>query len=178
MSWLGRVGRSNLVLAGLLGAALFLAGRRAFVLSDAAPMPARGTVAPDFRAPTLDGANFQLSAHHGEVLLLDFWATWCPPCVASLPVLDQVHAEFAADGFRVVGVNQEPDAVARVRRFLDQRGVRFPSVVDTGTVAARYGVHTFPTSFLLDRAGRVQAVYRGPVGRERLRGDVLRLLSP
>lgn len=154
------------LVACLVGAAL-LAGRRVWEIASGTPPPVPGQSAPVFSAPLLDGGQFHLADTEGKVLLLDFWATWCPPCVASLPHLERIHGQFADRGFSVVGVNQEPGEEARVRAFVAGRGLSFPSVVDHGHVGTRYGVTSLPTTYLVDRKGKVRAVFRGlvPAGR-------------
>lgn len=168
---------SGVIIVLLMLAAFALAGRRIYAVATGPLPPGPGVHAPHFNAPALaDGASVRLDALHGKVVLLDFWATWCPPCVASLPGLQKLHEEFGDQELVVLGVNQEPGAEDGVRTFLRRRGLSFPSVVDSGAVARSYGVYSFPTSFLIDRRGEIRRVYRGPASESRLRGDIEALL--
>lgn len=140
--------------------------------------PTAGQPAPAFRAERLSGGWLALSDLRGQVVLLDFWATWCPPCVASIPHLQHLHETYSGDGLAVVGVNQEPNAREPVRQFLRRRGLSFPNVADAGRgVARRYGVYTYPTTVLVDRHGRIARRYRGTVSAARLERDVRDLLA-
>lgn len=112
-------------------------------------------------APELDLAAWynqadapSLAALRGQVVLLDFWGTWCPPCVASLPRVQALHEAFAARGLAVLGVHTSM-ASEKLAAFLQERGVTFPVVVDTDRTAERFGVTSYPTYFLLDRQGKM-----------------------
>lgn len=161
----------------MAGAFLVVAGRLWDVATGpSAPPP--GSPAPSFTATTLEGESFELEAHRGQVLLLDFWASWCGPCVRSMPGLDSMHRQLSDRGFRVVGINQEPDSRDAIRRWVRERGLAFEHVVDEGQAIARaYAVYTYPTSVLIDRRGRIVQRYRGAVSPERIREDVLSVLD-
>lgn len=169
---------SGFGLAVLMAAAFLVVSGR-FVAIALGPKPAApGEAAPPFSGQAVAGGALELADFDGRVVLVDFWATWCPPCVASLPHLEELHQAHRNEGFLVLGVNQEPNAPEHVRAFLSRRGITFPSVFDVGgAIAAQYGVHTFPTSFLVDRTGRIVRAYRGVPGIDRVRTDVLRVLS-
>ncbi len=134
-------------------------------------------MAPRFSVPGLEAGEHTLAALRGRVVLLDFWATWCPPCVASMPALDRLHAKLEPAGLTVLALNQEPGDEARVRAFAARRGLSLPIGVDPGEVAAAYGVHGLPTSFLIDRAGRIRGSYRGIVSEARLEEAISGLLD-
>jgi thiol-disulfide isomerase/thioredoxin len=112
-------------------------------------------------APDLDFAAWHnqadapsLAALRGQVVLLDFWGTWCPPCVASMPRVQALHEAFAARGLAVLGVHTRM-ASETVAAFLQERGITFPVVVDTDRTAERFAVTSYPTYFLLDRQGKL-----------------------
>lgn len=174
----GRDRWAGATLAVLLLLSVALAGQRLWRVASAPPPPATGAPAPEFSVTTLDGAQLGLADLKGQVVLLDFWATWCPPCVASLPALGRLHEQFADRGFSVLGVNQEPEAVARVRGFVTARDLRFPVVVDPGEISEMYGVHTLPTSFLVDQDGVIRGAWRGLVSESRLEAAIEALLEP
>lgn len=164
----GRDRVTGAIIALALLAAAALSARRLYSVASGPTPPASGEVAPEFTAQTLDGAGFSSAALAGDVVLLDFWATWCPPCVASLPALDRIQDRFSDQGFTVLGVNQEPQSIARTRAFVASRELGFPMVVDPGYVAGSYGVHSLPTSFLVDRKGVIRATFRGAPDEDRL----------
>jgi thiol-disulfide isomerase/thioredoxin len=160
-----------------MGLAFALVLGRIIEVASGPTAPPRGQLAPAFSAETLDGREVALSDFEGRVVLLDFWATWCPPCVASLPHLESLHRAHADEGLVVLGVNQEPDQPERVRAFLRRHDVTFPSVRDDRDIAWAYGVHSYPTSVLIGPDRRVLHTYRGPPPPDRLARDVVEALN-
>jgi thiol-disulfide isomerase/thioredoxin len=133
----------------------------------------QGDVAPTLAVTTLVGTRSEVRPTAGRALWLTFWATWCYPCRAEWPGLNQAQHDLARDGLILVAisVNEPADTV---RRFLDQQPAAFEVAIDPqGQAAARYGVFGFPTHILIDDAGVVRAVVRGPLDTARVR----RLLS-
>jgi len=121
-----------------------------------------GDTAPVFQAKALDGkSTLSLDAYKGQVVYLDFWASWCGPCAAALPAIDQLQKEFGDQGFQVLAVNVDKD-IKDARRFLSRRPVGYPSVANPdGSIPSSFEVETMPTSFLIDRNGVVQYVHKG-----------------
>ena len=120
-----------------------------------------GQPAPDFTLPGLDGQMVSLADYRGKVVLLNIWASWCPPCLVSLPKLEEMRQEFPASDFQVVAVNLDRDQ-AKALRFLSKHPVGYPSAADPeGTLPAQFEVETMPTSFLIDRQGVIRHVHRG-----------------
>jgi peroxiredoxin len=121
-----------------------------------------GERAPSFNLPALGGAgSVGLASAKGKVVYLDFWATWCGPCLVSLPALEGLRQEFPADQFQILAVNldREPQ---KAQAFLAKHGIGYPSAHDpAGKLPEQYGVETMPTSFLIDRDGVVRVVHRG-----------------
>ncbi len=113
---------------------------------------ARATEAPDFNLPGLSGERVQLSAllKKGPVLL-DFWATWCKPCIKAMPKLEEIHAKYADKGLTVLGVNEDgPRGQNRIRPFLRGRNITFPIAIDAdGSVMQRMQVRALPTTILI-----------------------------
>jgi cytochrome c biogenesis protein CcmG, thiol:disulfide interchange protein DsbE len=170
---------SGVALALLLVAGFGLVARRVVLIAGGPTPPRQGAAAPSFIAPKLDGGTGGLADHKGQVLLVDFWATWCPPCVASMPTLQRLHSDYKGRGFAVLGVNIEPGEEAKVRAFVRDRGFEFPVVVDDrGEISRAYGVFSYPTTFLVGRDGIVRAVFRGVADERKLREEIEPLLSP
>ena len=123
-----------------------------------------GEKPPEFSARTLEGRTVSLAGLRGRVVLLNFWATWCLPCKEEMPVFEQLHREFAAQGLTVLGVNVREETPA-IRGYAKELGLTFPLVPDPkGKVQVMYGVIGLPTTFLIGRDGR--AVARAIGGRE------------
>ncbi len=124
-------------------------------------IPLRGHPAPDFTLPALDGGLVTLSDLQGQPVVLNFWATWCPPCQAEMPELQAAYDAYAAGGLVVLGVNQGEDA-ATVKAFLDERRLTFPVALDEQYAASqRYQVNSLPTTFFIDRDGVIREIVIG-----------------
>jgi peroxiredoxin len=127
-----------------------------------------GTRAPDFKLTSLDGPDISLSSQRGNVVILNFWATWCGPCRAEMPTLEKVGQTYRDRGLRVIGVDvqESPD---KVRDFLPEVGVTFPIVFDSDTaLARRYRAGGLPASFIIDREGTVREIKLGAYTEETL----------
>lgn len=122
---------------------------------DAAPAVAL----PRIEAGGAPGAPLRLDDLRGQVVVLDFWATWCKPCLVSLPALDALQVKHGAAGLVVVAINLDDPALARA--MWDEKGWQMTLVQDSGGAADRYGVSSIPHQVVLDRAGVVRAVRRG-----------------
>lgn len=138
----------------------------------AQPQPAAAdpafTAAPDFTLHTVDGTPVRLSDLRGKVVLLNFWATWCPPCKAEMPDLNALHEKYGAEhDFTVVGINMEERA-ADVAAFARARQITFPLLLDPeGAVSAgRYAIRSLPTSLIIDREGRIRDTWMGQISLE------------
>jgi peroxiredoxin len=143
------------------------------VARAAAPAPA-----PDFTLPARDGGNVRLSDLRGQVVMINFWATWCGPCRQEMPLLQQIQAKYEPLGFTLVGINVEPDSAAAIT-WLKQVSVSFPILFDQkNVVAEQFGVQGMPSSVFVDRAGNVRYVHRGyQPGDEAKYADMVRSLA-
>jgi thiol-disulfide isomerase/thioredoxin len=122
-----------------------------------------GDVPPRFELAASDGTLHRLdeAVPGKKVVLLNFWATWCPPCRLEMPQLQTLHERYRDKGLQILAINVEEDEKT-VRDFLSQRTLSFPVLLDReGLVAARYGVEAFPTTVLLDAEGKVFDVTEG-----------------
>ncbi len=117
--------------------------------------------APDFTLSNLNGEKVALSSFRGKVVLLNFWATWCPPCRSEMPSMQAMYNELRDEGVEIVAVNlQEPEGT--VTAFLEENGYDFPVLLDSGgEVGAMYGARSIPTTYLLDTGGSVVAMVVG-----------------
>ena len=116
---------------------------------------------PELVLEDLAGHRRDLAQHRGEVVLVNFWATWCPPCVIEMPSLQRLQAAFEGRPFRVLAVNVE-ESRERVWRFRQQVGLDLPVLLDRdGAVARAWEVDVYPTSYLLDATGQVRYLALG-----------------
>jgi len=121
-----------------------------------------GDRAPAFAAPALDGkGTVELSRYRGKVVYLDFWASWCAPCLTAIPEVEEMRSEFPEDDFQVIAVNLD-QKTKKALRFLDKNPIGYPSASDPkGSLPGQFGVDTMPTSYLIDRDGVIRYVHRG-----------------
>ncbi|MFZ5915870.1 MAG: TlpA family protein disulfide reductase [Chloroflexota bacterium] len=127
------------------------------------PAPQVGHPAPDFSLQTVDGETVTLGALQGQPVLLNFWATWCPPCRAEMPHIQQVWQAYQADGLIVLAVDEQESAQT-VGQFAAGLGLTFPLLLDvTGEVGNDFQVRALPTSFFIDRQGIVRQKFTGPM---------------
>ncbi len=158
-SWLPKILRALAVIAA--GVILYMH------FSAPASGPRTGNPAPTFEARLL-GADepFRLADAAGRVVLIDFWATWCPPCVKSLPALQKLHRRYANDaGVLVLTVNDGSSADEDLKKFLQRGKYDFPVVVDSGEISRAYSVKSLPTTVLVGPDGTVREVFVGIGGR-------------
>ena len=124
-----------------------------FSLRVLEPDPARGNRASDFTLTALDGMSWSLSRMRGNVVLVNFWASWCEPCHKELPQLQRLHERHSEDGLVVLGVSDEEPSKAR--RYLEEHGIGYPSLHDgDGSVMQSYQIHAIPTSVIIGRDGQ------------------------
>ncbi|MEO0616457.1 MAG: TlpA disulfide reductase family protein [Pseudomonadota bacterium] len=120
-----------------------------------------GKPAPDFALKNAAGENVRLSDLRGEVVMINFWATWCGPCREEMPLLDEMHSRYNRVGFSLLGVNIDDDP-RRAEEMIEALGVTFPVVFDASKrVSEQYDVSAMPVTILLDRDGVVRYVHKG-----------------
>jgi peroxiredoxin len=120
--------------------------------------------APDFTLRSVGGSNLRLKEQRGQVVLLNFWATWCGPCREEMPHLNRLYEKYRASGFVLLGINVDDD-VRNAAGTSNRLGLRFPVLLDTDkTVSRLYELNTMPSTVLIDRDGRVRYVHLGYKG--------------
>lgn len=138
---------------------------------------ARADAAPDFELISLDNEAVSLSDYRGQVVLVNFWATWCPPCRAELPDLVGYYHDHATEGFILLGINEQESA-QQATAFLNSQGLDFPVLLDeTGSVMGSYGVSAMPSSFLIDKSGQIVQMWTGMINRQTLEEAITPLLQ-
>ena len=113
--------------------------------------------APEIQAPLLTGGQFVLDQHKGKIIVMDFWATWCPPCRATLPALNQIYQEYKDDSqVEILTVNSERMRTKRLKKFLKEQGWTFPVIRDrTQNIKFMYNIQALPTLVIIDQKGKV-----------------------
>jgi peroxiredoxin len=114
--------------------------------------------ATNFQLKTLDGQNRTLIQDRGKVVLVNFWATWCPPCIREMPSMQLLYEKYKNQGFEIVAVSVDQGSSDTVRKFAEKLNLNFPIVLDPeNTVKTAYRVRALPTNYLIDRTGHVVA---------------------
>ena len=133
--------------------------------------------APALELPRLSGdGQGSLDDYRGQVVVLNFWASWCEPCRDESPLLQRWHERLAKQDATVLGVDAF-DGIGRARAFIDKYGLTYPMLRDgAGDTRERFGILGFPETFVIDREGRIAAFARGPVGDAFMRENVIPLL--
>jgi peroxiredoxin len=124
--------------------------------------PSRPRGAEDFTLPALGGGTFRLAEQRGKIVLVNFWATWCPPCLEEMPAMERLWRKHKDTGFVLVAVSVDTDP-QKVVPFVTEHKLTFPIAFDTRmAVADKYGVRALPSSFILGREGDLAALALGP----------------
>lgn len=133
-------------------------------------------MAPDFTLPTLEGNEVTLSDLRGQPVLINFWATWCPPCRFEMPAMQRVYERYKDKGLVILAVNYREDK-ERIRPFVEELGITFIILLDLdGVVANQYRVLGLPTTYFVDRNGKVTNVRVGAMNEEFMEANVQELL--
>ena len=140
----------------LLGAILVI-----LTASSLASSSLEGRAAPDFVLKSASGENLRLSEYRGDVVLINFWATWCGPCRQEMPLLDELYGRYQRVGFNLLGVNIDDDS-RRAMQMVQELDVSFPVLFDESKeVSKLYEVEAMPVTILVDREGTVRHVHHG-----------------
>ncbi|HEX6270408.1 MAG TPA: TlpA disulfide reductase family protein [Anaerolineales bacterium] len=148
--------------------------------SGKVPAPQQGFLAPDFALRTPSGESIRLSDLRGQAVLINLWATWCPPCRAEMQTIEKVYNEYKGQGFTVLAVNMTyQDDPFAIMPFVDEQGLTFPILLDeTGEMANAYQLRSLPSSFFVDRHGIIsEVVIGGPMAEALLRIRIEKILK-
>jgi cytochrome c biogenesis protein CcmG/thiol:disulfide interchange protein DsbE len=149
------------------------------VVADTPARPATtpNTIAPDFMRPDLSGRPLQLNQFRGRLVLLNFWATWCGPCITEIPLFSNWQRQYGAAGLQVIGVSMDDDAGA-VKRFVAKHNVSYPIVMGDAKLGESFGgIFGLPQSFLIDAHGRIVLRSVGEPNMEALRSRIEGLIG-
>ncbi len=144
------------------------------------PSPRQGFSAPDFTLDLLGGEQITLSSLRGQVVIVNLWASWCPPCRAEMPAIENVYRTYKDRGLVVLAVNTTyQDSEAEAAAFVQQFGLTFPVPLDrTGSVSARYQLRGLPSTYFVDRQGIIRSVViGGPMSEATIQSMVEDLLN-
>ncbi len=144
------------------------------------PAPQQGFLAPDFELKTPKGETVKLSDLRGQAVLVNLWATWCPPCRAEMRTIETMYNEYKDQGFTVLAVNMTyQDAPLDVMPFVNEQKLTFPILLDeTGEMANAYQLKSLPSSFFLNREGIInEVVIGGPMAEALLRTRIEEILK-
>jgi peroxiredoxin len=145
----------------LIVAFILLTAMGAYSPADSDKSPPVIEKAADFSLKDPRGGAVSLSSMRGKVVLLNFWATWCPPCISEMPSLNKLYQELRPRGFEVVAVSLDKSA-ENVREYVSKKGFKFLVLIDeSNTVSRRYKVFSTPTTFLIDRKGNIVERFYG-----------------
>ena len=144
------------------------------------PAPQRGFLAPDFELKTPTGNAIKLSDLRGQAVLVNLWATWCPPCRAEMKSIEKVYQEYKDKGFTVLAVNMTyQDDPLGIMPFVNEQGLTFPILLDeTGEMASAYQLRSLPSSYFIRRDGIInEVVIGGPMSEALLRTRIEDILK-
>ena len=123
--------------------------------------------APQFALKDINGATVRLRSYRGKVVLINFWATWCPPCRAEMPDLVRLQRQYARQGLQIIGITYPPEEKNRVRRFARSLKVNYPIILGTSQLKARFSSEeTLPLTVVIDRDGKVNDIISGILLRQ------------
>jgi peroxiredoxin len=137
-----------------------------------------GQLPPDFTLKDSTGANIQLSAYKGKVVLLNFWATWCGGCKVEIPWLVEFEKRYKNSGLAVIGVSMDENGWKTVKPFLEESQINYPVVIGDDAMAKAYRVVGMPMTILIGRDGKIAARSVGIIDKNNCENEIIRLLKP
>jgi thiol-disulfide isomerase/thioredoxin len=186
--WIRRVGIPLLAISVIAGAIVWLqapesssdrrTARADEPLESDTEAPQEGAPAPPLQLTTLNNEDVSLSDYLGKIVVLNFWATWCGPCREEMPLFEQAQQQYGSDKVIILAVNVR-EGTGTVRPFVERFALTYPILLDErGSVARRYRVRSFPTTYFIGRDGTVEGRRVGAYTRQILFGRIDQLLDP
>ena len=142
-----------------------------------APLPVPGALSPNLNLPDTSGNMLSLSQFKGQVVFLNFWATWCDICREEMPALQGIYLRHRKRGFVILAPSIDKGGRKDVLPFLARNAFTYPVLLSDPRTAERFGVRGLPTAYLIDREGRIVRKYSGPVDLSSLENDILNMLG-
>jgi cytochrome c biogenesis protein CcmG, thiol:disulfide interchange protein DsbE len=141
---------------------------------QALSLPYEGLLAPDIQLKTPDGQNVKLSDLRGRPVIMNFWASWCPPCRVEMPALQNAYEIHQNDGLAILGINSAyQDDLSNALPFIQKNGLTFPILLDSSGVASQiYRVNALPTSFFIDAKGYIRKIVVGAMPEALLQSEI------
>lgn len=176
-------GRFAAVLFIVTGALIVAAAAALSLHANRPPgqLPAVGQPLPDFSLPALSGGSAQLSSFGGRPVLINFWASWCPPCRVEMLTLEELYAQQAGSDLLILGINSG-ESPAAAARFVRESGVSFPILLDSDSaLSARWLINSLPTTILVGRDGTVKVIHVGLMSAKQMQdrlGPHLQMPAP
>ena len=133
--------------------------------------------APDFKLEDLSAKKVRLSDLKGRVVLIEFWATWCPPCRAEIPAIERLHKEYGGKGLTVLAVSMDEGGWDEVKAFVKESKISYTVLKGTEEVSSKYKVRLIPATFLVDKQGNIAKRYMGGGTSEAVEQDIKALLE-
>jgi peroxiredoxin len=147
----------------LIGILILLQAKDSFFHQTSGPGLAKGQPAPNFTLPDLDGQMVSLTDFRGKVVLINIWATWCPPCVEEMPSMEKLYQELKGEGFEILAVSIDESGAKVVTPFMKKHKLSFPALTDPkGTIKSIYKTTGVPESFVINKDGTLLEIVIGP----------------
>ncbi len=148
------------------------------VTSAFASTPSDFKLAPNFELPDVNGRKVKLSDFKGKIIILDFWATWCPPCRAEIPGFIELYKKYKDKGVEIIGISLDEGGVKDVLPFMREFGINYTILIGNYKVTQDYGgIRGIPTTFVIDKKGYIRAKYVGYRPKEVFERDIIMLLN-
>jgi len=132
--------------------------------------------APDFTLQDISGKKVRLADLKGKVVMLEFWATWCPPCRAEIPAVERLHREYGDKGLTVLAITLDEGGWDEVKAFIAESKISYTVLKGTEDVSAEYKIRLIPATFLIDKEGNIRKQYMGGGSNEALEQEIKALL--